>query len=48
MLLQNEQTVGVWAKLERDHDGRVCAWHPLAAHCADVAAVCEVLRDNII
>lgn len=32
-----------WAKLERDAEGRVLAWHPLEAHAADVAAVLEGL-----
>jgi hypothetical protein len=38
-----------WGKLERDAENRVVAWHPLADHCADVAAVCErLLRDDVI
>jgi CRISPR-associated endonuclease/helicase Cas3 len=32
-----------WAKLQRDASGGVVAWHPLAAHCADVASVAEAL-----
>ncbi len=32
-----------WAKLQRDASGSVVAWHPLAAHCADVAVVAEAL-----
>jgi CRISPR-associated endonuclease/helicase Cas3 len=32
-----------WGKLERDNEGRVTAWHPLLAHCADVAACCQAL-----
>ncbi len=33
-----------WGKLRRDDDGGdVLEWHPLADHCADVAAVAEVL-----
>jgi hypothetical protein len=33
-----------WAKLRRDADTkRVIEWHPLADHCADVAAVTETL-----
>ena len=31
------------AKLKRDDADVVEAWHPLAAHCADVAAVAEAL-----
>lgn len=38
-----------WGKLERDDAGRVVAWHPLEAHCADVAACCEaLLRDTLL
>jgi len=40
--LRGEPT-GFWGKLERGEDGRVVAWHPLEAHCADVAAVAECL-----
>lgn len=32
-----------WGKLEQDDDRQVIEWHPLVAHCADVAAVCEAL-----
>jgi CRISPR-associated endonuclease/helicase Cas3 len=32
-----------WGKLEKDDEGRVVAWHPLLAHCADVAACAEAL-----
>lgn len=34
---------GFWGKLDTDQDGAVTAWHPLAAHAADVAACCEAL-----
>lgn len=34
---------GFWGKLERDASGQVWAWHPLADHCADVAAVAEAI-----
>lgn len=34
---------GFWAKLDRDEQGNVCAWHPVVDHCADVAACCEAL-----
>ena len=37
-----------WAKLERDDDGNVVKWHPLIAHCADVAAVFEALLQRTI
>lgn len=40
--------VGVWGKLRQDEAGRVTAWHPLVAHCADVAACCEALLDHTI
>jgi CRISPR-associated endonuclease/helicase Cas3 len=33
---------GFWGKLDTV-DGAVLAWHPLADHCADVAACCEAL-----
>lgn len=37
-----------WGKLERDEAGRVLAWNPVEAHCADVAACCEaLLRDTM-
>ncbi|MBI5497656.1 MAG: CRISPR-associated helicase Cas3' [Deltaproteobacteria bacterium] len=32
-----------WAKLEKDDQGRVTAWHPLEHHCGDVAAVTRAL-----
>lgn len=32
-----------WGKLKRDESGEVVGWHPLLAHCADVAAVMEGL-----
>jgi CRISPR-associated endonuclease/helicase Cas3 len=32
-----------WGKLQRDDAGGVVTWHPLLDHCADVAAVAEVL-----
>ena len=32
-----------WGKLQRDEQNRVSGWHPLADHCADVAAVTEVV-----
>lgn len=34
---------GFWSKLLQDEDKRVLAWHPLADHAADVAAVTEGL-----
>ena len=35
---------GFWGKLKREDDARsVLEWHPLADHCADVAAVAEAL-----
>lgn len=37
-----------WAKLERDADNRVVAWHPLADHSADVAACCEALLQHTL
>lgn len=36
-----------WGKLRRDGD-RVVEWHPLVAHCADVAACCEVLLERTL
>jgi HD domain len=33
---------GFWGKLRRDSEDFL-EWHPLADHCADVAAVCEAL-----
>ena len=35
-----------WGKLDRVEEGPVRAWHPLAAHCADVAAVAEALLER--
>ena len=32
-----------WGKLKRNDAGEVERWHPLVAHCADVAAVTEAL-----
>lgn len=38
------EPTGFWAKLRYDRDTRtVVEWHPLADHCADVAAVTEAL-----
>ena len=37
------QPTGFWGKLERDADGAVRSWHPLADHCLDVACVTEAL-----
>ena len=38
-----------WAKLHQAADGSVTTWHPLAHHCADVAACCEaLLRDTLL
>ncbi len=39
---------GYWGKLEQSDDGTVKAWHPLADHCADVAACCEALVTGTI
>lgn len=39
---------GFWAKLHRDESGRPSAWHPLAAHSADVAATLEVLLERTV
>ncbi|MGC4121400.1 MAG: HD domain-containing protein [Myxococcales bacterium] len=36
---------GFWGKLREDPEGRVVEWHPLLAHCADVAAVAESLLE---
>ncbi|MFW6085769.1 MAG: CRISPR-associated helicase Cas3' [Myxococcota bacterium] len=36
-----------WGKLER-RDGEVVAWHPLADHCADVAACFEALLERSV
>jgi len=37
-----------WGKLRRDKSGTVVAWHPLADHCADVAACCESLLERTL
>ena len=37
-----------WGKLERNEAGEVVAWHPLLAHCADVAACCEALLERTL
>ncbi len=38
-----------WGKLERDGAAQVTSWHPLEAHCADVAACTEtLLRDTLL
>lgn len=37
-----------WGKLERDEEGNVVAWHPLIAHCADVAACTEALLERTL
>lgn len=37
-----------WGKLERDEDGEVVVWHPLVAHCADVAACAEALLEKTL
>lgn len=34
---------GFWAKLLQDKNKGVLAWHPIQAHCADVAACAEAL-----
>lgn len=40
---------GYWGKLKRDDEtGEVQCWHPLDAHCADVAAVTNVLLSESI
>ena len=40
---------GFWAKLHVDEDGLAVRWHPLHAHCAEVAAVTEILlRDTVL
>lgn len=39
------QPTTFWGKLERDESGEVIAWHPLIAHCADVAACAEALLE---
>lgn len=37
-----------WAKLERDEDKKLVAWHPLVSHCADVAACAKVLLEETL
>lgn len=37
-----------WGKLERDQADVVTEWHPLPAHCADVAACAEALLQQTI
>jgi len=37
-----------WGKLDRNEAGDVVAWHPLPAHCADVAACCEALLERTL
>jgi CRISPR-associated endonuclease/helicase Cas3 len=37
-----------WGKLTRNAAGEVTDWHPLVAHCADVAAVVEALLTRTI
>lgn len=37
-----------WGKLEQDDAGVVTGWHPLAAHCADVAACAEALLEHTL
>ncbi|HEY6464144.1 MAG TPA: CRISPR-associated endonuclease Cas3'', partial [Polyangiaceae bacterium] len=39
---------GFWGKLAKDDDGRVLEWHPLAAHCADVAACAEAILERTL
>jgi CRISPR-associated endonuclease/helicase Cas3 len=47
------QPATYWGKLRRDDSLNVVAWHPLIAHCADVAAVTRalfahsILRDRL-
>ena len=35
-----------WGKLKKDDSGAVTSWHPLAYHCADVAAVAWALLER--
>ncbi len=42
------QPEGFWGKLKQDETGRILAWHPLVAHCADVAATTEALLEKTI
>jgi CRISPR-associated endonuclease/helicase Cas3 len=45
----NGKPTDFWAKLQRDDEGRPIHWHPLSAHCADVAAVAEgLLADTVL
>lgn len=37
-----------WGKLEQGEGGRVVAWNPVEAHCADVAACCEALLHDTL
>lgn len=37
-----------WGKLEQDEDKNVLGWHPVEAHCADVAACAEALLQRTI
>ncbi len=37
-----------WGKLQRDEEGRARCWHPLEAHCADVAAVTGALLKHTL
>jgi len=39
---------GFWGKLRQDEQKRVLAWHSVADHCADVAAVCEALLERTL
>jgi CRISPR-associated endonuclease/helicase Cas3 len=39
---------GFWGKLRPGDDGRPPEWHPLADHCADVAACCEALLQRTL
>lgn len=37
-----------WGKLEQDASKVVITWHPLLAHCADVAACAEALLEQTL
>ena len=37
-----------WGKLKQNEHKRVSEWHPLSAHCADVAACTEALLDRTL
>lgn len=37
-----------WGKLEKAEDGTVLRWHPLLAHCADVAACAEAILSRTV